>query len=79
MRGVAMQYEELTKEIIGAAYAVYNELGFGFLESVYESCMTVEMTERGLLVQVQEPIEVRFRGQVVGHFDADMLVIESSS
>ena len=39
-----MQYEALTKEIIGAAHAVYNEMGFGFLESVYESCMVVELT-----------------------------------
>jgi GxxExxY protein len=69
-----VEHLELTKEIIGAAYAVYNEMGFGFLESVYESCMVIELTERGLVVQVQKPIEVRFRGQAVGHFDADLLV-----
>jgi GxxExxY protein len=69
-----MEHSELTEEIIGAAYAVYNEMGFGFLESVYESCMVIALTERGLLAQVQQPIEVRFRGQPVGHFDADILV-----
>src|SRR5690242_20447400 len=69
-----MEYEALTKEVIGAAYAVYNEIGFGFLESVYESCMLIELTERGLSAQVQQPIIVNYRGQEVGHFDADILV-----
>jgi GxxExxY protein len=69
-----MEYEELTKQIIGAAYDVFNEMGFGFLESVYESCMVVELTERGLIAQAQQPIEVFFRGRVVGHFEADLLV-----
>lgn len=69
-----MEFESLTKEIIGSAYAVYNEMGFGFLESVYESCMVIELTQRGLAAQVQQPIEVCFRGQPVGYFDADILV-----
>src|SRR5262245_31394842 len=69
-----MEYELLTKEIIGAAFSVYNEMGFGFLESVYESCMVIELTDRGRCVQVQEPITVSYRGQEVGHFDADILV-----
>lgn len=69
-----MQYEALTKEIIGAAYAVYNEMGFGFLESVYESCMIVEMTRRGLFAEAQKPIEVFYRGQPVGCFVADLIV-----
>src|SRR5205085_5573321 len=69
-----MEYEALTKEIIGAAYAVYNEMGFGFLESVYESCMVVEMTSKGLSAEVQKPIEVLYRGQPVGYFVADLIV-----
>ncbi len=69
-----MQYEALTKDIIGAAYAVYNEMGFGFLESVYESCLVIELIDRGLIAEVQKPIEVCYRGQVVGYFDADVLV-----
>ena len=69
-----MQYEALTKEIIGAAYAVYNEMGLGFLESVYESCMVVELTSRGLLAEIQKPIEVLYHGQPVGYFVADLIV-----
>jgi GxxExxY protein len=69
-----MQYEALTKEIIGAAYAVYNEMGFGFLESVYESCMLVELSSRGLFAEVQKPIEVLYRGQPIGYFVADLIV-----
>jgi GxxExxY protein len=72
--GINVEHSEITKEIIGAAYAVYNEMGFGFLESVYESCMVLELTERGLITQSQEPIEVIYRGRIVGQFVADMLV-----
>jgi GxxExxY protein len=71
-----MEFEEITKEIIGAAYAVYNEMGFGFLESIYESCLVLELTERGLIAESQKPIKVYFRGNVVGHFEADLLVNE---
>ena len=69
-----MQHDVLTKEIIGAAYAVHNEMGFGFLESVYESCMVVELTNRGLFAEVQKSIEVFYRGQPVGYFVADLIV-----
>jgi GxxExxY protein len=69
-----MEFEETTKEIIGAAYAVYNEMGFGFLESIYESCMVIELTARGLIAECQKPIKVCFRGSIVGHFEADLLV-----
>jgi GxxExxY protein len=69
-----VELAEVTKEIIGAAYAIYNEMGFGFLESVYESCMVVELAERGLVVQSQEPIEVEYRGHTVGQFTADLIV-----
>ena len=69
-----MEFESLTKEIIGVAYAVYNEMGFGFLESVYESCMVIELTNRGLIAEAQKPINVRYREHVVGYFVADLVV-----
>ena len=69
-----MQYEELTKKIIGAAYRVYNKMGFGFLESVYEKCMMIELGKNGLRVESQKPIIVKYENEVVGEFKADILV-----
>lgn len=53
---------------------MYNELGYGFLESVYENALNVALRQEGLAVRQQESIEVRFRGEVVGEFRADLLV-----
>ena len=55
-------------------YEVYNELGFGFLESVYEQAMCIALRQAGLCVECQVPIKVYFRGVEVGFFKADMLV-----
>lgn len=68
------EHTELTQRIIGAFYEVYNELGQGFLESVYESAMAKALRDIGLKVECQPPTEVRFRGEVVGVFKADLLV-----
>ena len=69
-----MQYEELTEKIIGCAYRVYNQMGFGFLESVYEKCMAIELQEAGLKANLQHPITVYYSNQVVGEFIADIVV-----
>jgi len=69
-----MQHEELTKQIIGCAYRVYNTMGFGFLESVYEKCMMIELKKAGLKVESQHPITVYYEGEVVGEFVADLVV-----
>jgi GxxExxY protein len=69
-----VEYSQITEQIIGAAYEVYNEMGFGFLESVYEKCMVIALADRGIDVRAQQPIVVYFRGHVVGEFDADLLV-----
>jgi GxxExxY protein len=68
---------ELTREVIGAFFAVYNELGPGFLESVYVNALVIALAEKGLNAQVEVPLLVRFRNHVVGHFRADLLVEES--
>lgn len=67
---------ELTERVIGVFYAVYNELGSGFLESVYENAFAAALREIGLRVVQQAPIDVRFRGILVGEFKADLLVEE---
>ena len=50
-----MEYRELTEKIIGCAYRVYNRMGFGFLESVYEKCMLIELKKAGLNSESQKP------------------------
>ncbi|GHD69727.1 hypothetical protein GCM10007164_13150 [Luteimonas padinae] len=64
----------LSDRVIGAFFDTYNELGHGFLESVYEAALAVRLRECGLRVEQQVPIDVRFHGHVVGQFRADMLV-----
>ena len=66
----------LTRAIIGCAFQVSNELGAGFLESVYENAMLVALKEEGITAVSQKPIKVTFRGQDVGRFFADLLVEE---
>ncbi len=69
-----MEYKELTEKIIGCAYRVYNRMGFGFLELVYEKCMLIELRKAGLDTESQQPIRVQYDGEVVGDFIADILV-----
>ena len=69
-----MEYKELTEKIIGCAYRVYNRMGFGFLESVYEKCMLIELRKAGFDIESQKPIRVEYDGEVVGDFIADILV-----
>ncbi len=69
-----MEHKELTEKIIGCAYRVYNKMGFGFLESVYEKCLMIELKKAGLHAESQVPINVEYEGEVVGEFVADILV-----
>ena len=55
-----MEHKELTDKIIGSAYRVYNTMGPGFLESVYEKCMMIELRKQGLSVESQMGICVRY-------------------
>lgn len=71
-----MLYEELTGKIIGAFYQVYNDLGYGFLEKVYENALAHKLRQAGLTVQQQHPIRVYYEGLIVGDFYADMLIDE---
>ena len=68
------KHSELTEKIIGIFYDVYNELGFGFLESVYESAMALAFTEQDLSFDRQVSIPVYFHNQKIGAYDADLLV-----
>ncbi len=69
-----LKNEELTSKIIRVYYDVYNELGHGFLEAVYERAMTVALHDVGIKAEAQAPIPVHFRGHIVGEYRADILV-----
>lgn len=60
--------------MIGCFYDVYNELGPGFLESVYEASMAIALEESGLAVERQKAVRVHFRGRVAGEYRVDLLV-----
>ena len=67
-------HEELTDKILKCFYAVYNELGYGFLESVYEEALFIALTEAGLKVGRQALLTVWFRGKAIKGFQADLIV-----
>jgi GxxExxY protein len=69
-----LKYEELTKNVIGCAFEVINELGAGFLESVYEKALLLALRQKGLSATAQLPVKVVFRNECVGEFYADILV-----
>src|SRR5690606_25812605 len=68
------KYRELTEKIIKAYYQVFNTLGFGFLEKVYENAMFIELLKMGLVVERQKRIQVFYEGEIVGDYYADLLV-----
>ena len=67
-------HREITERSIGSAFEVYNELGYGFLESVYEESLVIALRQAGLVVSRQVPVPVWFRNQKVGEFRADVTV-----
>ncbi len=67
-------HSDLTKEIIGAFFDVYNTLGFGFLEKAYENALAFELRSRDFQVEQQKPISVYYREQVIGEYFADLIV-----
>lgn len=62
------------KKIIGCAFTVHNTLGPGYLEKVYENAMCIELAKQGLQVRQQEPVIVRYDGQVVGEYIVDLWI-----
>ncbi len=69
-----MLHEKVTGAIIQAFYQVYNTLGYGFLEKVYENALAHELGKHGLTVRQQMPIKVHYDGQLVGEYFADLCV-----
>lgn len=67
-------YEDVTEKIIQSFYKVYNELGYGFLEKIYENALRIELEKIGMSVGVQVPINVYYSGVNVGNYYADLTI-----
>jgi GxxExxY protein len=79
-----MDVNYLTRRVIGFAFKIHNTLGFGFLESVYENALKIELGQIGITALQQEDLDVFYEGQRVGHFTPDLwiqdqLIIEVKS
>lgn len=67
-------HKQLIEEILSVFYAVYNELGYGFLEKVYQNSLFIELKSRGFKVEAQKQIKVNYKGFEVGEYYADIVV-----
>ncbi len=68
------KHKELSERVIEAFYRVFNSLGYGFLEKVYENAMIIELEKMTISVKAQSPIQVFYDGRTVGEYFADLLV-----
>ncbi|GAH65497.1 unnamed protein product [marine sediment metagenome] len=68
------KYKELTEKIIKIFDRVYNKLGYGFLEKIYENAMMIEFKEEGISAVSQSPIKVFYEGEIIGEYYADILI-----
>jgi GxxExxY protein len=69
-----MLHRELSEKVIECCLEVLKELGSGFLESVYEKALLVALSQKGLRTRAQVPLQVKFRGEIVGEFFADIMI-----
>ena len=68
------KHQDITEKIIGAAYNVHNNLGSGFLEKVYQNSLAIELQSLDFLIDMEKPIKVHYRGEIVGNYIADIIV-----
>jgi GxxExxY protein len=71
---VHLLHREVTEKIIGAAFEVRQQLGYGFLERVYQRALQVELIRRGCSAEIERRIQVQYKGVTVGDYDADVIV-----
>ncbi len=69
-----LKFNDVTGKIIGCCYNVYNKMGFGYLESVYEKCLLIEFSKLNIKAEFRKPIEVYYDGFMVGEFYADAVI-----
>ena len=71
---ITYKHQDLTEQIINAAYTVHNTLGYGFLEKVYHNSLVIELKKRGIFIEQEKPIKVKYDNQLVGEYFADIVV-----
>ena len=71
---MSKRINDAAEKVVGCAYKVSNTLGVGFLEKVYENALVIEIRKAGLGVEQQHPVTVFYEGDVVGNYEADLLV-----
>ena len=76
MRNEDYKYSDITSKVMKAFFKVYNSLGFGFLERVYENAMFIELNNMGLNVEKQKRLVVYYENQQIGNYFADFLIEE---
>ena len=72
--GLELMHGDVTREVIGAYYEVYNALGAGFLEALYQRAMGLALRSRGVSYKREVPMTVRFMGEIIGEYRADLVV-----
>jgi GxxExxY protein len=70
-------HKDITEAIIGSAFEVYNHLGYGFFERLYQRALQVELLRRGFRAELERRITVRYKDAIVGEYEADLLVQDS--
>ncbi|MCD4755518.1 MAG: GxxExxY protein [Deltaproteobacteria bacterium] len=69
-----MKYQELTHQIIEAAYRVHKILGYGFLEKVYQNALMIELAKRGIRAESERPLKIHYETEIVGDYLCDIVV-----
>jgi len=69
-----LPHRDITEKIIGGAFEVHRELGYGFLERVYERALQVELIRRRSTAEIEKRVQVRYKEVVVGDYDSDLIV-----
>jgi len=69
-----VKHKAITEKIIKIFYKVYNRLGYGFLEKIYENAMMIELIRQGITAESQSPIRVLYEDEIIGEYFADILV-----
>ncbi len=71
---IHLLHREVTEKIIGAAFEVHQQLGYGFLERIYQRALQVELLCRGATAEIEKRIQVLYKGVVVGDYEADLII-----